>query len=105
MAQINGDGFPREAAPIIPEIDCGRRWRRPPTSLMADTAEFIDVLIVYTALAETWSGGPAGIVNWINLAISETNSAYASSGVHQRVRLVHTREGGLHGSRRASRPI
>jgi hypothetical protein len=89
LAQVNGDGFPREAAPLIPEATAAS-----PDSaadvVMADTAEFIDVLIVYTALAETWSGGPAGMVNWINLAISETNSAYASSGVNQRVRLVHT---------------
>jgi hypothetical protein len=47
------------------------------------------VLIVYTALAENWAGGPAGIINWINLGISETNSAYATSGVNQRVRLAH----------------
>jgi hypothetical protein len=56
---------------------------------MADTSDFIDVLIVYTVLAENWAGGPAGIINWINLGISETNSAYATSGVNQRVRLAH----------------
>ncbi len=89
LTQINGDGFPREAAPIIPEITA-ESLETAADTVMADTAEFIDVLIVYTALAETWSGGPAGVLNWINLAISETNSAYASSGVHQRVRLVHT---------------
>ena len=89
LVEVNHAGFAPEAPPIVPEIS--------PQALAAageiapaDTAEFIDVLIVYTALAEAWAGSRGGIVNWINVQISETNSAYAASGVHQRVRLVHT---------------
>ena len=88
MAEINGAGFQREAAPLVPEITADALEAAADTA-MADTSDFIDVLIVYTALAENWAGGPAGIVNWINLGISETNSAYATSGVNQRVRLAH----------------
>jgi hypothetical protein len=88
MAEINGAGFQREAPPLIPEISADA-LEVAADAAMTDTSEFIDVLVVYTALAENWAGGPAGIFNWINLGISETNSAYATSGVHQRVRLAH----------------
>jgi hypothetical protein len=89
LVQINSDGFLPEAPPIVPEIT-PQALQTAGEVTPADSAEFIDVLIVYTALSETWAGGQAGIVNWINVAMSETNSAYAASGVHQRVRLVHT---------------
>jgi hypothetical protein len=88
MAEINSAGFQREAAPLLPEIGADA-LEVAADAPMADTSDFIDVLIVYTALAETWAGGPAGIINWINLGMSETNSAYATSGVTQRVRLAH----------------
>jgi len=88
MAEINSAGFRSEAPPLIPEISVDALEAAADTA-MADTSDFIDVLIVYTALAENWAGGPAGIVNWINLGISETNTAYATSGVNQRVRLAH----------------
>lgn len=88
MAEIDSAGFQREAPPLIPEISAGALEVAADTA-MTDTSEFIDVLVLYTALAENWAGGPAGIFNWINLGISETNSAYATSGVHQRVRLAH----------------
>ena len=87
MTEINSAGFQREAPPLIPD-QCaraggGRRHRD------GGHVRLHRRLVVYTALAENWAGGPAGIVNWINLGISETNSAYATSGVHQRVRLAH----------------
>ncbi len=88
LVEINRDGFPPEAPPIVPAI--APQALEADAGTAADTAEFIDVLIVYTALAEAWAGGRGGIVNWINVGMSETNSAYAASGVHQRVRLVHT---------------
>ena len=89
MTEINSAGFQREAAPLIPEISVDA-LEAAADAAMADTSDFIDVLIVYTALAENWAGGPAGIVNWINLGLSETNTAYATSGVNQRVRLAHS---------------
>ena len=88
LVQINSDGFLPEAPPIVPTIT--PQALEDAAGTAADTAEFIDVLVVYTALAEAWASSQAGIVNWINLGISETNSAYAVSGVQQRVRLVHT---------------
>ena len=89
LSEINDAGYLPEAAPIVPEIST-QALAAAELAPTADTAEFIDVLIVYTALAEAWAGSQGGIVNWINLGMSETNSAYAASGVNQRVRLVHT---------------
>ncbi len=89
LVEVNRDGFAPEAPPIVPDITAQAAATAGDLTL-ADTAEFIDVVIVYTALAEAWAGGRGGIVNWINVGVSETNSAYAASGVHQRVRLVHT---------------
>jgi hypothetical protein len=88
LVQINSEGFLPEAPPIVPEIT-PQALQAAADITPADTAEFIDVVIVYTALAEAWAGGRGGIVNWINVGMSETNSAYAVSGVQHRVRLVH----------------
>ena len=88
LSQINSEGFKREAEPLIPAMTT-EALEVAADAVMADTAEFIDVLVVYTARAENWAGGPVGILNWINLGMSETNTAYATSGVIQRVRLAH----------------
>jgi hypothetical protein len=88
LAEINPAGFPREAAPLevaTPEIALDKAA----DVIMADSADVIELLVVYTGAAEAWAGGPAAIVNWINLGVSETNSAYATSGVAQRVELLH----------------
>jgi hypothetical protein len=89
LVQVNRDGFAPEAPPIVPEF-APQALEAAAAIPTADTAEFIDAVIVYTALAEAWAGSRGGIVNWINVGVSETNSAYAASGVHHRVRLVHT---------------
>ncbi len=48
----------------------------------------IDVAVVYTPAAREWAGGGAGIEAVIDLMIAETNEAYATSGVQQRLALV-----------------
>ena len=52
----------------------------------------IDVLVAYTTAAKNAVGGSSGMTSKINLAISETNSAYSDSGVTQRLVLVHKAE-------------
>ena len=42
---------------------------------MDDPADFIDVMVAYTALAQSWAGGPAGIVNWINVGDTDCDVA------------------------------
>jgi hypothetical protein len=59
---------------------------------MSDTADFIDVMVLYTPAAMAHAGGSAGIVNLINIAVSETNTSYLNSTITQRIRLVHAAE-------------
>ena len=50
------------------------------------------VLVVYTPAARTAAGGTTAMTSLINLAVSETNTGYANSGVGLRVRLAHAAE-------------
>jgi hypothetical protein len=89
IAQVDQAALKREADPIVPVLSPAALEAAGDTP-MADSAGTIDVMVLYTAVAETAAGGPEGIVNLINVGISETNTSYANSGVGQRVRLVHT---------------
>ena len=90
LAEINQNAFPPEAPPIPVEISDAQMLSAADAP-MADTADFVDVLVVYTANAAASAGG-AGIINLINLAVSDTNTSYANSGVTQRIRLVGTQQ-------------
>ena len=61
----------------------------PPERLLAATP-VIDVLVVYTqgAKADAAADGYGPIVNLIDLAIAETNQAYANSGIDVELRLA-----------------
>ena len=48
----------------------------------------VDVAVIYTPAAREAGGGGAAIEAEIDLLIAETNQAYATSGVHQRLALV-----------------
>lgn len=52
----------------------------------------IDVLVVYSTAAKNTVGGTNSMQSRINLAITESNSAYSSSGVNQELVLVHSAE-------------
>ena len=54
-----------------------------------DVTGLIDVLVVWTPAAEAAAGGSATMSNLVNLAIAESNTAYANSGIGQRLRLVY----------------
>ena len=54
----------------------------------AGTDVTIDVAVIYTPAAREAAGGAAEITAEIDLMIAETNEAYATSGVHQRLALV-----------------
>lgn len=58
----------------------------------ADSANQIDVMVVYTTLARIAAGGTSAIKTLINLAVSETNQGYLNAGITTRIRLVHTVE-------------
>jgi hypothetical protein len=55
----------------------------------ADSGKRIDVIVFWTAAAQTAAGGLANIQNNIDTAITLTNTAYRNSGIAQRVRLVN----------------
>lgn len=61
----------------------------------ADTAEFIDVLIVYTQAVENSKGGSAQAVAEAESLITLTNAGYEASGISQRLRLAGTHKTGL----------
>jgi len=59
------------------------------TQALADTGDFIDLLVVYTPGAASFVGGAGALRTRIELMVSETNTSYANSGVTQRIRLSH----------------
>lgn len=89
VAQVDQSALPREGEPLVPQIS-PEALAAAGDTVMSDTAGTIDVMFVYTALAQAAAGGPAGITSLMNVAISETNSTYANSDVKFRVRLVHS---------------
>ena len=88
VSQIDQSALPREAEPIEVRYSQEQLEEAADTP-MGDSADQIDVLMLYTAAAANHAGGQAGITNRINLSMSETNTSYANSGMPQRVRLVH----------------
>ena len=56
----------------------------------SDDGSIIDVMVVYTPAARDAEGGTAAMDALINLAVEETNTAFANSLVDPRIRLVHT---------------
>ena len=57
--------------------------------ILADSGGVIDVLVVYTAAARAAQGGTAAMETLVNLAVSETNTAYANSGITTTINLAH----------------
>ncbi|MCY2959914.1 MAG: M12 family metallo-peptidase [Planctomycetota bacterium] len=64
----------------------------PPSASALAGPSTIDVMVVYTPLARATEGGTAAMEALIELALAETNQAYAQSGVLQQVRLVARHE-------------
>jgi len=88
VSQINQAAFPKEAPPVEVRLSAEEMAAVSGVAL-ADTAEFVDVMVLYTPTALIASGGTTAINNLINLGMSETNTSYANSGIAQRVRLAH----------------
>lgn len=81
--------FPPGAEPI--EIPAGQ-GPEPMQDNLADDGSLLDVLVVYTSAARQGAGSVAAMQTLIDLAETETNTAYANSGVNHRIRVVHTEE-------------
>ena len=83
--QSAGPELPARIPPAMPALA-----DTPPMS--ADDGSQFDLLVVYTAAARMAAGSEAGILARINLGVTETNTAYANSGIVPRLRLVGAEE-------------
>jgi len=98
VQEVNQSAFPPEAPPLAPNLPPAVVPGVPSRSAAADILDApesiasIDLLVVYTPAARIAQGGTAAIEALIDLGVSETNQAYANSGVLQRINLVHKRE-------------
>ena len=91
VEQVDTTRLPPEHEPLIPD-PADLVAPDPIPGQAADTGSIIDVMVVYTPAARAQAGGPSGMASAINLAVANTNTAYANSGVTQRLRLVFTGE-------------
>jgi hypothetical protein len=89
VSEVDQAAMPPEAEPLIP-VASPAAMATTDVRPLADTASTIDVMVVYTQLAQNAAGGATGIVNLINMGVSDTNTTYFNSDVKQRLRLVHT---------------
>lgn len=89
IAEVDQAVLPREAEPV-PVTYTAADLAAAADVVMGDTADLIDVMVVYTPVARAHVGGTTAIQQLIATAVSETNTSYANSGIQQRIRLVHT---------------
>ena len=92
VREIDQTAFPPEAEPLQAALSKNRQQETLPDPIAADSGDTIDVLVVYTPQARSGAGGTANMEALIDLAIAETNTTYANSGINQRLRLVHSAE-------------
>ncbi len=94
VRQVNPFGYGTDGEPI--SIDLGgtapEDFVDPAGGDGENMAPTIRVLVAYTDDARSAAGGTSAMTSLINLAISETNTGYANSGVNQRLALARTQE-------------
>lgn len=90
--QIDQSSFPPEEEPIPFDYSGAAPFPAADMRLLADNGSIIDVLVVYTAAARAGAGGTAAVETLINLAVAETNTSYANSGITHQLRLMHAEE-------------
>jgi hypothetical protein len=76
--------------PLVPPASASALPPAAPSQ--SPTGETIDVLVLYTPKARTAAGGVPAMNALVDLAIADTNTAYANSNVAQRLRLVYKGE-------------
>lgn len=91
IEQVDPNAYPLETLPIeVPERQLAGVSRDPIAT--RDTGATFDLMVVYNAAARQAAGGTTAMQNLITLGVTETNQAYANSGVIPRLRLVHMQE-------------
>ena len=89
--QINQAAFPPEADPIPVDIS-PTKDDETISGTIPDDGSQIDVMVAYTPDVRSAVGGTTAVNTLINLAVTETNTGYANSGINQRLRLAHSTE-------------
>jgi len=89
IVEVDQSAHMREADPLIPQITPEAIAAARDDSV-ADVGDVIDVMVLYTPLAQLHAGSAAAMANLINLSMSETNTSYVNSDITHRVRLVHS---------------
>ncbi len=91
IVQVDSARYPEEHPPgfeaggPVPNLT-GKTVTQPQPN---DVTGLIDVLVVWTPAAEAAAGGSVAMNNLVTLAVAESNTAYANSGIGQRLRLVY----------------
>jgi hypothetical protein len=91
VRQVNPGAFPADGHPVRPNVSAAA-MDEAVLDPLSDDGSLIDVMVLYTPAARIARGGTAAMEAEIDLAIANTNTSYANSGVIQRVRLVHRSE-------------
>jgi hypothetical protein len=92
VRQVDESKFPPAGEPIA--ADLARPATQDSRITASDDGSRFDVLVVYTPAARAAAGGTTAMQALIDLAVAETNTAYARSAVIPRIRLVHQEEVG-----------
>ena len=88
--QVDESRFPRDGEPIPVHLPAQGTVQDFGITAADDGSTF-DVMVVYTPAARAAAGGTTAMNALINLAVAETNTACARSGVFPRLRLVRKR--------------
>ena len=93
--QIDEQVLPPHAEPIPVNLSAASEIYTAPSATAeggTDDGSLIDVMVVYTPAARSGAGGILAMEALIDLAIEETNTAFANSVITPRLRLVHAAE-------------
>ncbi len=84
---VDANATGTELEPLLPPVEAPPVGADEPP-VAGDDGSTIDVLVFYTPSARTAAGSDAAAQTRIALGVSETNTAYANSGIAPRLRLV-----------------
>ncbi len=89
IRQIDESSLPPLGEPLeIPTSSPGVRPKTDDGADQLDDGSVIDLMVMYTPFAKYHEGGRAAIEALIDLFVTETNQAFAKSGVIHRIKLV-----------------
>jgi hypothetical protein len=92
VSEVDQARFPPEAPPLVSRIAAPAAPTAPRASasdVPVDSGRLVDIMVVWTAAAETAAGGFASMQSLAQSAVDTANAAYLNSGIAQRLRLVY----------------